>query len=124
MGCFRSDDAGQSWSLVDDGMDITQRAFYYGNVFVDPKDANTIYLPNVGVYVSHDGGKKLTALRPRHGVRPTCSGSTPPNNPQILVEGDAAARPSPERRQAFSSENTQPTGQFPITPISTISSPS
>src|SRR6185437_16190808 len=59
-GLFRSNDAGENWSLVNNSMDITQRAFYYGNVYVDPKDANTIYLPNVGVYVSHDGGKTVT----------------------------------------------------------------
>ena len=66
-GLFRSDDAGESWTLINKSMDITQRAFYYGYVYVDPKDANTIYLPNVGVYVSHDAGKTLNALHPPHG---------------------------------------------------------
>ncbi|MFP5227854.1 MAG: WD40/YVTN/BNR-like repeat-containing protein, partial [Acidobacteriota bacterium] len=66
-GLFRSDDAGENWKLVNNSMDITQRAFYYSEVYVDPKDANTIYLPNVGLYVSHDAGAKLTALHPPHG---------------------------------------------------------
>ena len=34
---------------------------------MDPKDPNTIYLPNVGLYVSHNTGKTLTALHPPHG---------------------------------------------------------
>ncbi|MGA9837857.1 MAG: glycosyl hydrolase [Gemmatimonadaceae bacterium] len=110
-GLFRSDDAGQSWSLVNNSMDITQRAFYYGNVFVDPKDANTIYLPNVGVYVSHDGGKKLTALRPPHGDNHVLWIN--PNNPQIFVEGnDGGATVTLNGGKAFSSEDNQPTGQF------------
>jgi len=44
-GLFRSENAGRSWTLMNDSLDITQRAFYYMRVYVDPKDANTIYLP-------------------------------------------------------------------------------
>src|SRR6185312_15834459 len=36
-GLFRSDDAGATWRLINNSMDITQRAFYYGRVYVDPK---------------------------------------------------------------------------------------
>ncbi|MDE3054194.1 MAG: glycosyl hydrolase, partial [Gemmatimonadota bacterium] len=110
-GLFRSDDAGRSWTLVNNSMDITQRAFYYGNVYVDPRDANTIYLPNVGVYVSHDAGKTLIPLRPPHGdnhvfwINPT--------NPQIFVEGnDGGATVTLNGGRDFSSEDNQPTGQF------------
>src|SRR6185437_10392678 len=59
--------SGGPGSGIYKSMDITQRAFYYMTVYADPKDPNTIYLPNVGVYVSHNGGKKLTALHPPHG---------------------------------------------------------
>ncbi len=110
-GLFRSDDAGQSWTLVNNSMDITQRAFYYGNVFVDPKDANTIYLPNVGVYVSHDGGKTLTPLRPPHGDNHVLWIN--PDNPQIFIEGnDGGAAVTLNGGRDFSSEDNQPTGQF------------
>ena len=99
-GLFRSDDAGQSWTLINNSMDITQRAFYYSNVFVDPKDANTIYLPNVGVYVSHDGGKTLTALRPPHGDNHVLWIN--PNNPQLFIEGnDGGAARDAEWRQGL-----------------------
>ena len=110
-GLFRSDDAGETWRLVNNSMDITQRAFYYMNIFADPKDANTIYLPNVGVYVSHDGGAKLTALRPPHGDNHVFWIN--PNNTQILIEGnDGGAAVSLNGGQAWSSEDNQPTGQF------------
>ncbi|MHB8527496.1 MAG: WD40/YVTN/BNR-like repeat-containing protein [Candidatus Acidiferrales bacterium] len=110
-GLFRSDDAGQSWSLINNSMDITQRAFYYMNVYVDPKDANTIYLPNVGVYVSHNGGKKLIALHPPHGDNHVLWIN--PNNPQIFVEGnDGGAAVTQNGGKAWSSEDNQPTGQF------------
>jgi photosystem II stability/assembly factor-like uncharacterized protein len=110
-GLFRSDDAGQSWKLINNSMDITQRAFYYMTVYVDPKDPNTIYLPNVGVYVSHDGGKKLKPLHPPHGDNHVLWIN--PNNPQIFIEGnDGGATVTLNGGKAFSSEDNQPTGQF------------
>jgi photosystem II stability/assembly factor-like uncharacterized protein len=110
-GLFRSDDAGRSWQLVNNSMKITQRAFYYMTVYVDPKDANTIYLPNVGVYVSHDGGKELQALHPPHGDNHVLWIN--PQNPQILIEGnDGGATVTLNGGKAWSSEDNQPTGQF------------
>jgi photosystem II stability/assembly factor-like uncharacterized protein len=110
-GLFRSDDAGRSWKLINNSMDITQRAFYYMTVFVDPKDPNTIYLPNVGVYVSHDGGKKLTALHPPHGDNHVLWIN--PDNPQLFIEGnDGGATVTLNGGKAWSSEDNQPTGQF------------
>jgi len=108
---FRSNDAGENWTFVNNSMNITQRAFYYMNVYVDPKDPETIYLPNVGVYVSHDGGKKLTALHPPHGDNHVLWIN--PNNPQIFIEGnDGGATVTQNGGKAWSSEDNQPTGQF------------
>jgi photosystem II stability/assembly factor-like uncharacterized protein len=110
-GLFRSDDGGQSWSLVNNSMDITQRAFYYSYVYVDPRDANTIYLPNVGLYVSHDGGKTLTGLRPPHGDNHVLWIN--PNDTRTFIEGnDGGATVTLNGGQAWSSEDNQPTGQF------------
>jgi photosystem II stability/assembly factor-like uncharacterized protein len=110
-GLFRSDDGGRSWALINNSMDITQRAFYYGYVYVDPTDANTIYLPNVGLYVSHDGGKTLTGLRPPHGDNHVLWIN--PNNTQNFIEGnDGGATVTLNGGQAWSSEDNQPTGQF------------
>ncbi len=110
-GLFQSDNAGQSWKLINNSMDITQRAFYYMNVYVDPKDPNTIYLPNVGLYVSHNAGKKLTALHPPHGDNHVLWIN--PSNPQVFIEGnDGGATVTQNGGKAWSSENNQPTGQF------------
>ncbi len=61
-GLFRSDDAGATWSLVNDNRAIRQRAFYYTHVFADPKDADVVYMQNTSMFRSKDGGKTTTAI--------------------------------------------------------------
>ncbi|MGH9474901.1 MAG: VPS10 domain-containing protein [Terriglobales bacterium] len=110
-GLFRSTDGGESWALMNDSLEISQRAYYYGRVYVDPKDANTIYLPNVGVYESHNGGRTLIPLRPPHGDNHVFWIN--PDNPQDLIEGnDGGATVSMDGGKMWSSEHNQPTGQF------------
>ena len=59
-GLFKSDDAGATWSLVNDNRNIRQRAFYYTHVAADTAAKDTVYLLNVSAYRSIDGGKTLT----------------------------------------------------------------
>jgi photosystem II stability/assembly factor-like uncharacterized protein len=60
-GVYRSDDAGTTWTLLNQSRDLRQRAWYFGRVFADPKDTNTVYSLNVSNWVSRDGGKTFTA---------------------------------------------------------------
>ncbi|MGH9487468.1 MAG: WD40/YVTN/BNR-like repeat-containing protein, partial [Terriglobales bacterium] len=107
-GLFRSDDSGETWKLVNNDMNITQRAFYYGRVYVDPKDPNTIYLPNVGFFMSRNGGKKIEPLGDdNHAIWIN------PDNTQIMIKGDdQGAAVSRDGGKIWSSETNQPTGQF------------
>ncbi len=66
-GLYRSDDAGATWTLVNDRHDIRQRAFYYTHVYADPKDENLVYMQNTSLFKSTDGGKTLTSVRGTHG---------------------------------------------------------
>jgi hypothetical protein len=61
-GLFVSDNAGATWTLVNENRNIRQRAFYYTHVAADPKDKNLVYLLNVSAYRSTDGGKTLSPL--------------------------------------------------------------
>jgi photosystem II stability/assembly factor-like uncharacterized protein len=53
-GIFRSDDKGKTWRHVNS---LCPRPFYYGQIRVDPHDANRVYVLGIALHVSNDGGK-------------------------------------------------------------------
>jgi len=110
-GLFRSDDGGDSWTLMNNSPAITQRAMYYMRLYVDPRDPNTIYIPNTSIQVSHDGGRTLSEMQPPHGDNHAFWIN--PNDPKIFVEGnDGGATVTRDGGRTWSSELNQPTGQY------------
>src|SRR5262249_26217957 len=55
-GIFRSTDRGVNWEKRND---FDQQAQYYAHLVVDPKNKDRIYVMNVWIRVSDDGGKTL-----------------------------------------------------------------
>ena len=62
-GFFRSDDAGATWTKMSGDPALWQRGWYFEKVSVDPRNADIVYVPNVVVNRSKDGGKTWIALR-------------------------------------------------------------
>ncbi|HEV2947441.1 MAG TPA: hypothetical protein VGX70_08690, partial [Gemmataceae bacterium] len=58
-GIFRSDDGGATWNRRNE---FDQQAQYYAHLVVDPVNAERIYVMNVYLQVSDDGGKTLHKL--------------------------------------------------------------
>jgi photosystem II stability/assembly factor-like uncharacterized protein len=58
-GIFRSDDLGATWKRRNE---FDQQAQYYAHLVVDPVNAERLYVMNVFVQVSDDGGKTLHKL--------------------------------------------------------------
>jgi photosystem II stability/assembly factor-like uncharacterized protein len=58
-GIFRSADRGETWERRND---FDQQAQYYAHLVVDPRDENRIYVMNVLIRVSDDGGRTLRPL--------------------------------------------------------------
>jgi photosystem II stability/assembly factor-like uncharacterized protein len=61
-GIFRSADRGETWERRNE---FDQQAQYYAHIVVDPRDENRVYVMNVLIRVSDDGGKTLRPLGER-----------------------------------------------------------
>jgi len=85
-GVFRSDDAGASWTLVNDERMLRQRAFYYTRVYADPQDPEVMYALNTGLYRSRDGGKTFQGIRVPHGDNHDLWIS--PSDPDRMINGN------------------------------------
>lgn len=62
---YRSDDAGKTWTKThDDYIDdlFYSYGYYFGEIRVNPKDKNTIYLCGVPLITSNDGGKTFASI--------------------------------------------------------------
>ncbi|HZR32291.1 MAG TPA: hypothetical protein VFA76_10625 [Terriglobales bacterium] len=112
-GLYRSDNGGENWSLASKDPRIHGRGWYFGTVTIDPKDSDTVYIPNVTLYRSSDGGKTFTALKGGPGGDDYHLLWIDPNDPNRMILGcDQGAVISVDRGKTWSSWYNQPTAQF------------
>lgn len=62
-GLFRSRDRGETWEKR--GKYVPASAQYYNEIFVDPKDADRLFLADTWLRVSEDGGKTVRKVGER-----------------------------------------------------------
>ncbi len=58
---FRSEDAGENWSEVNNSFNVSGRPFYFARLAIDPKNPDRIYKPGFFLTVSEDAGKSFSA---------------------------------------------------------------
>jgi photosystem II stability/assembly factor-like uncharacterized protein len=110
-GLYRSDDGGDKWERVNDDERYRQRAWYFSHIFADPKDADTVYVLNTGMFRSTDGGKTFTLLPAPHGDHHGLW--IDPTNPQRMINGDdGGATISIDGGKNWTPQMNQPTAQF------------
>ena len=110
-GIYRSDDAGENWTRVNDDGRFRQRAWYFSKIYADPKSADTVYVLNTGAFKSVDGGKTFNLLPARHGDHHGLW--IDPQNPnRIGNANDGGASVSVDGGNTWSTVNNQPTAQF------------
>jgi photosystem II stability/assembly factor-like uncharacterized protein len=66
-GVFRTDNAGRTWTKVNEQRALRQRAWYYTRIYADPQNADTVYVLNTGFYKSNDGGRTYSSISVPHG---------------------------------------------------------
>ena len=112
-GLYRSDDGGANWTLVGTDRRIHQRGWYFGTVTADPHDPNTVYIPNVSLYRSTDGGKTFVSIKGAPGGDDYhLLWVDPANSRRMIVASDQGVTVSVDDGHTWSSWFNQPTGQF------------
>ncbi len=110
-GIFRSEDGGEKWTRVNEDGRFRQRAWYFSNIFADPKAPDTVYVLNTGLFRSVDGGKTFTLLPARHGDHHGLW--IDPENPQRIGNAnDGGASVSMDGGKTWTTQGNQPTAQF------------
>ncbi len=112
-GLYRSDDGGDHWTLANADPRLTSRAWYFNRVTVDPQNSDVLYMPNVALYRSEDGGKTISVLRGAPGGDDYHQLWIDPKNSSSMVLGtDQGTTVSLNRGQTWSTWYNQPTAQF------------
>lgn len=111
-GIYRSDDAGKSWRLLNGSFEMHSRQYYYGHIFADPQQLDTVYtFSSKDFYKSADGGKTWERIQTPHGDYHDLW--IDPRDDQRMVNGnDGGATVTFDGGKSWSSENNQPTAQF------------
>jgi photosystem II stability/assembly factor-like uncharacterized protein len=110
-GLFVSTDGGEKWSLISSDNRLRQRAWYYSEVYADPKSENTVYVLNVQLLRSNDGGRTFQNVPVGHGD--THDLWIDPDDSQHVVLGDdGGAEITYNAGRTWSTILNQPTGQF------------
>lgn len=110
-GLFVSDNGGESWNMVSGDNRLTQRAWYYTEVFADPNDENTVYVLNAPALRSIDGGKTWERLSGTHGDYHDLW-INPLNSQNMVIGNDGGAAISFDNGSSWSRQDNMPTAQI------------
>jgi len=112
-GLYRSDDQGDSWTLASADPRLTSRAWYFSALAIDPTNPDVLYIPNVALYRTEDGGKTIQIVRGAPGGDDYHQIWVDPKNPAHLMLGvDQGATVSLDRGKTWTTWYNQPTAQL------------
>ncbi|MEE4216344.1 MAG: hypothetical protein V2I48_01945 [Xanthomonadales bacterium] len=110
-GLWRSDNGGKSWSLINGHRVLHTRAWYYIHIAADPQDEDTVYVLNVPLLKSVDGGNSWETIRTPHGDHHD-HWINPSDNRNMISGNDGGATVTFDGGKTWSSLMNQPTAQF------------
>ncbi len=118
-GIFRSDDGGATWRRLSNDPMLWGRGWYFEKIAVDPKNADVVYVPNVVVSRSMDGGQSWVVIRGSPGGDDYHQIWVSPSDPEtLIVASDQGcvitrnARAEDPRDITWTSWLNQPTAQI------------
>jgi photosystem II stability/assembly factor-like uncharacterized protein len=112
-GIYRSDDGGESWTLINTDQRLWGRGDDFAEIDADPKNKDIVYVANTATYKSTDGGKTFTGFKGAPGGDDYHTIWINPENPEIiLLAADQGATLTVNGGQTWSSWYNQPTAQL------------
>jgi photosystem II stability/assembly factor-like uncharacterized protein len=110
-GVFRSDNGGDSWQRINEENKLRQRAWYFSRLYAGPKNKDELYVLNVEMWRSHDGGKTFHEVHAPHGDYHDLW-IDPADPERLIVANDGGAQVSFNHGKTWSTYHNQPTAQF------------
>jgi photosystem II stability/assembly factor-like uncharacterized protein len=112
-GLYRSDDGGAHWMQASKDTRIWSRGWYFGQIEVEPDDADVVYSSNINLYRSGDGGKTFVPVKGAPGGDDYHALWIDPQQPARRIIGvDQGAAVSVNGGATWSSWYNQPTAQL------------
>lgn len=110
-GLYRSDDRGASWEFVSDNRNLTNRPFYYTNIYANPGNENVVFNNALRFQRSDNGGKKWRGLSTPHGDNHDIWIN--PNDTSIWIQAnDGGANVTLNSGASWSTQTNQPTSEL------------
>ena len=110
-GLYVSINAGASWRQVTDEPRLVQRAWYYIELFVDPKNENTLYVLSAPALRSDDGGKTWEQVNGVHGDYHDMW-INPHDADNFILADDGGAVVTFDKGKSWSAQSNMPTAQL------------
>lgn len=110
-GVYRSNNGGISWQQVNSDRVTVTRAWYYIEIFADPKDEDQVYVLNAPMLKSIDGGKTFVSIPNPHGDQHDMW-INPDQPSNIVLANDGGGCVTFNGGRSWSPQNNQPTAQF------------
>ena len=112
---YRSDDGGEKWEKINEKPEeVSNRPFYFNDIFCDPSNENRLYAIYQPITVSDDGGKSfkiIATLQQVHADHHALWIS--PNDPNLIYNGnDGGVTISRDRGRTWAFADGIPVGQY------------
>ncbi len=110
-GLYRSNDKGESFEHITNKKELTDRPFYYCNIYANPKNANSLYINSTQFWHSTDAGKTWKRIRTPHGDNHDIWMN--PSDTLLYVQAnDGGANVTTNSGKTWSTQRNQPTAEL------------